>query len=585
MLKKPVPLLFIIALSLASVTAAAMPLADLRDELEAAWQRAESQAQRVITHIEAVSATEGWDPYRRYPVQTENEAIDDTADWADGAYRFQTSDQDKSRWADGAWPGWLWQLYRREDNGTEAAYWEDKARAWTEAMLEWRRGDMLFAYLIPLRVWYERLADATERPMLEDWILAGGEQMLEPLAVVDDNGTGEWLATVGSYEGAYGYWRRARESDNRKHFHIFVDHMVTTELMLYAAGIAEGRGREALAEELRAKAVSHVKTVDEFMGPSRLIYDPQEGTGTAEGMNRRGGTWQRGYFDYDPANPSDPAPYLWSEPKQGWTGWSTWSRGHAWYSYGCAVTYAYTGNAEVKAIAKDALDYFIANLPANQEGQSYLQVKEDPLDPDVWQTPYIPGMYVPKWDFDFAKDVDPATNYDTSAGAIFLAGLVRFVQALPVDDPDRVRYYNAVKNIFGSLTSPAFLAQDGEPDMSLLKRGSYHDNNAYKPSSSYNNGLIWGDYFFMQAMADFLEWTEEDPKAPRIRLAMDPEGVALHGTPGLPDQLYQLETTADFHQWHPEGTAKAGDGEPLLFRVNIPPAGARFYRLSGDWNW
>jgi len=556
-----------LCVALASIQAQATSLTNLQSRLDTAWQVAEDQAERVITHIETVSAANGWDPVYRYPVFTENEALADDVFWADGDYRFNNRAQPGTGWADGAWPAWLWQLYAAETDPVDKAFWETKARAWSGPMLEGRRGDMLFAYLLPTRIWLEQAAvDAAEEVTLRNWIINGATQMIQPFGVDDRNrGFGNWLDTLGPYEGAYGYWRKADASDNQRHFHIFIDHMVTTQLMCHAADLMEASD-PATAQELRRKAISHVRTVAHHSGNARLIYDSSSGTGTAVGMNRREGTWQRGYFSYDPVNPDDPSAYLWSEPKQGWNGWSTWSRGHAWYSYGCALTYYHTGDPHVREVMRDAFDFFIRNLPGNQVGEPH----------------YEAGIYVPKWDFDYAKDVEPHTRYDTSAAAIFLAGLVKVLQVLPVDDPDWVRYYETAKDMFVSLTSSEFLVQATDVQMSILKQGDYHDRDAYWDTDHYNNGLIWGDTMFVQAMADFREWMDAPAVAPTVQLAVDGSGLEVVCPVALPDHAYQVEMATGFTGWGPHGAAQSGAGAEVRFSVPQPDAiqPRLFYRVT-----
>lgn len=544
--------LVVLSLTSCAFLASAISLSDLEARLDDAWQVAGDQAERIMTHIDAISTANGWNPNYRYPISTENEALEDNTFWADGDYRFSTKAQPGTGWADGAWPAWLWQLYAAETDPARKSLWETRARGWTGPMLEGRRGDMLFAYLLPTRIWLEQAtADAAEATQLRNWIINGATQMIQPFGVDGSNrGYGNWLDTLGPYGGAYGYWRKARDSDNREHFHIFIDHMVTTQLMCYAADLVEETD-PALAGELRAKAVSHVRTVAHYSGDARLIYDGS-GSGTSTGMNRREGTWQRGYFSYDPDNPDDPSTYLWSEPKQGWNGWSTWSRGHAWYSYGCALTYVHTRDPQVREVVREAFDYFINNLPGNQTGEPH----------------YEAGIYVPKWDFDYAKDVEPHTRYDTSAAAIFLSGLVRVLQVLPVDDPDWVRYYETAKGMFESLTSPDFLAQPTDPEMSILKQGDYHDKDSFKPSTSYNNGLIWGDTMFVQAIADFREWIEAPAVAPEVALEISESSLELVCPVTLPDHIYQIQQATDFSSWGPHGAPFPGDGSEL--RVDVP---------------
>ncbi|MBF2055926.1 MAG: hypothetical protein IGQ45_01630 [Cyanobacterium sp. T60_A2020_053] len=39
--------------------------------------------------------------------------------------------------------------------------------------------------------------------------------------------------------------------------------------------------------------------------------------------------------------------------------------------------------------------------------------------------------------------------------------------------------------------------------MSILKHGCYHHYESIAPTNVYDNGLIWGDYFFIDALQTY----------------------------------------------------------------------------------
>ena len=81
--------------------------------------------------------------------------------------------------------------------------------------------------------------------------------------------------------------------------------------------------------------------------------------------------------------------------------------------------------------------------------------------------------------------------------------MMKLINVLPNSDPDRQRYLKDVKNILLQLTSTGYLPDSNEPEMSILRHGCYHHFEAIMPSNSYDNGLIWGDYFFIDALLEY----------------------------------------------------------------------------------
>jgi hypothetical protein len=45
------------------------------------------------------------------------------------------------------------------------------------------------------------------------------------------------------------------------------------------------------------------------------------------------------------------------------------------------------------------------------------------------------GDFIPPWDFDYALQKNAATEKDSSAAAIAVAGMIRLLKALPSSDP------------------------------------------------------------------------------------------------------------------------------------------------------
>jgi hypothetical protein len=154
---------------------------------------------------------------------------------------------------------------------------------------------------------------------------------------------------------------------------------------------------------------------------------------------------------------------------QGYRSSSTWSRGQAWALYGFGTAYADTRDRRMLSAARLTADYFISHLPAD---------------------------HVPYWDFD-APGI-PRAPRDSSAAAVAASGLLQLSQL--ESDPDRAeRYLTTAKQILASLSSGRYLAA-GTASRSILLHGT-----ADRPIGHYDSGLIYGDYYFIEALLRYRE--------------------------------------------------------------------------------
>ena len=149
---------------------------------------------------------------------------------------------------------------------------------------------------------------------------------------------------------------------------------------------------------------------------------------------------------------------------QGYSDMSTWSRGQAWAVYGFTMAYRETDDARFLATARRTADYFLAQLPAD---------------------------HVPYWDFNLPSlSGEPR---DSSAAAIAASALLELAELEP-DARNGRRYLRAATVILGSLSSPAYLQAETDRGAVLL-HGTQH-----KPDGNYDTGLIFGDYYFLEAL-------------------------------------------------------------------------------------
>jgi len=148
---------------------------------------------------------------------------------------------------------------------------------------------------------------------------------------------------------------------------------------------------------------------------------------------------------------------------QGFSDSSCWARGQAWGIYGFALSFTHTGDATQPELSRRLAHYFLNRLP------------ED---------------YVCYWDLIFTPE-DKAWR-DTSAAAIAVCGLAELLKQLPLTDPLRPAYANAIALIMQNLHQHYF----ADPQDGLLREGVYN----FGRNMGINEPNLWGDYFYFEAL-------------------------------------------------------------------------------------
>jgi hypothetical protein len=368
-------------------------------------------------------------------------------------------------WAAGAFPALLWKFATLEPDPYDRGVWMAAAKKWSDPLKVGNPStkDIALNNFFVFAPWYETGVGKEKQEAL-DRILAGARAIARPF----ENGEGSFHPDIR----AYGWVKKADRTDNRDHWHVFIDHTPNVEQLLGAARYNPDKKEAANWQE---KALAHLYTLN-------LTFDSNRRPGTT-------GTWQRGYFDHD-VNSSTYKSFLFNEGKQGWRDDSTWSRGQAWWIYSTCVAYAYTGDPGMLTIAKTAIDYYLQNLPDRFPG---FQRRA--------------GDWIPPWDFDYALRQDVDTARDSSAAAIAVAGMIRLVRALSTDDANYKSYRQAIENILLNLTSSSYFPAADSVEMSLLRHGCYHHPASISPTNIYDTGTIWGDYFFIDAIVEYKKLT------------------------------------------------------------------------------
>ena len=199
------------------------------------------------------------------------------------------------------------------------------------------------------------------------------------------------------------------------------------------------------------------------------------------------------------------------------------------------MAYRESRDARFLATARRAADYFIAHLP-----------------PDG----------VPYWDFQ-APGI-PRAPRDSSAAAIAASGLLE----LSVREPDRARaarYLTAARRMLSALASSRYLAE-GTSNRAVLRHGTYS-----KPHGRFDTGLIWGDYYFLEALLRYRRiaaGAQEIPVA-AVRASAHPPSVADNTLDGRRATRWEA----------------AGDGQWIEYDLGSPRAiakvGVAFHKGNG----
>jgi unsaturated chondroitin disaccharide hydrolase len=151
---------------------------------------------------------------------------------------------------------------------------------------------------------------------------------------------------------------------------------------------------------------------------------------------------------------------------------SAWSRGQAWALHGMANVYRYTGDVRYLNAARRVAHFFLASLP--EDGVAH-------------------------WDFRANGGDLAGEPRDTSAAACAASGLLEIAAALPAAEG---RLYRAAAERMLLALSQHYGTWDRPDHEAILVEGTGH-----KPAGqNINVSLIYGDYFYVEALAKLMGW-------------------------------------------------------------------------------
>jgi hypothetical protein len=119
-----------------------------------------------------------------------------------------------------------------------------------------------------------------------------------------------------------------------------------------------------------------------------------------------------------------------------------------------------------------------------------------------------PASLFPPWDFDVPPGSDRID--DSSAAAIAASGLWDLARFMDSVDPSLAASYRAASlTILDSLCTDRYLAWNEPGWEGVLKHGVYH----YHKNLGVDESVMWGDFFFLEAVEKVLGWLEESSDA------------------------------------------------------------------------
>jgi unsaturated chondroitin disaccharide hydrolase len=197
--------------------------------------------------------------------------------------------------------------------------------------------------------------------------------------------------------------------------------------------------------------------------------------------------------------------------QQGYSPFTTWTRGQAWILTGFTELLEYISTLEEGEIEELQLPFY----PNKGSVQTrFLEVaravadhfiKETPLDGIPYWDTGAPGLVNIK-DYKL-KPADPYNGYepvDASAAAIGVQGFFAWLTTLKTTDPEKSSHYlGTALTIMTSLLSDEYLSLDKDHE-GLLLHSIYHQPNGWdyiKEGQRVPNGesSLWGDYHILEA--------------------------------------------------------------------------------------
>jgi len=250
----------------------------------------------------------------------------------------------------------------------------------------------------------------------------------------------------------------------------------------------EGDVRISLLE----RALDHIRATAEYSvyyGEGRDIYDVRGRTAHESIFNVKDGS------------------YRCPNTQQGYSAFSTWTRGLAWAMCGFAEQLEFIESAYATELSElEGKDFLLKLMLKAAEATCDFYIENTPVDGIPYWDTGAPGLE--KMGDYLEKPADPFNDHepvDSSAAAIAAQGLLRLGHYLTGrgDAKNGKKYWLAGLQVLNSLLDKPYLSTD-ENHQGLLLHSIYHRPNGWDhiPSGSkipYGESSMWGDYHIREA--------------------------------------------------------------------------------------
>lgn len=243
--------------------------------------------------------------------------------------------------------------------------------------------------------------------------------------------------------------------------------------------------------DLLDRAIQHIRATAKysvFYGEGRDIYDVW------------GRTAHESIFNVKDGNFRCP------NSQQGYTGFSTWTRGLAWAICGFAEELEYFETLNEKSISSAVKENIVGIMLKAAKATCDFYINNTSTDGIPYWDTGAPNLY--KLGDYLNNTADPFNNYepvDSSAAAIAAQGLLRLGKYLQSKDDiqNGERYWQAGLTILNTLLNEPYLSTEKD-HQGLLLHSIYHRPNGwdYIPEGSkipYGESSMWGDYHIREA--------------------------------------------------------------------------------------
>ncbi|MFC4072918.1 glycoside hydrolase family 88 protein [Actinoplanes subglobosus] len=281
-------------------------------------------------------------------------------------------------------------------------------------------------------------------------------------------------------------WRRTRDPEAKRAALSAADHLMRR--VLPSAGIIQAWGDLADPRQQGRTIVDSLMNTPLLFWASRTSGDPRYAAAARRHaaqlrdhiLRPDDTTYHTFYWD-----PVTGAP-LRGETEQGSADESCWARGQAWGIYGFTLNHQHTGDPTLLRAAIRCADYFLAHLPP--DGVAYWDL--------IFTSPAATSLSPTSSATAFLSSTSSLAveERDSSAAAIAVNGLLELAAFVPPSLADH--YRSSAGRILRSLID-GYSTLDVPGSNALLLHGVYDKPKAV----GVDEGNLWGDYFYLEALA------------------------------------------------------------------------------------